>query len=79
MFLSTRRLQIIPLVVQASNTCTTALRRLGLHQGIPLQAPGLQQGELVPELRRLYRGRVGLARRVGAAGRHQDSHPEQEL
>lgn len=60
-------------------TAATALRWLGVHQGICLQAPGLQQGELAPELRRVHCRRVRLPRRLGAPGRHQDSYPEQEL
>ncbi len=66
----------------ASDTHRTdqaAFRWLRLCQGVPLPARGLQQGQLVPELCRLHRRCVRVARRVCATRRHQDPHPEPQL
>jgi hypothetical protein len=62
-----------------SSLTMPAFRRLGGDQAVPVQARGLQQGELEPELRRVHRGRERVADRVGAARRYQDAHPEPQL
>ena len=57
----------------------TALRRFGFHQGVSVRAQRLQQGDVVPELHRLHRRCISLARRLSTPRRHQDPYPESEL
>lgn len=56
-----------------------AVRRICLCQGVPFQTSGLQQGIVVPELRRLDCWCDRVLGRVRTSGRHQDPYPEQEL
>lgn len=65
--------------VGLTRTIHSALRRLGLRQGIHVPAERLQQGELDAELRGVGGRRERVPDRVGAPGRHQDPNTEPQF
>ena len=61
------------------NVLFSAFRCVRRDEGVSLRHPGLPQGDLGPELRRVDRRRGCVHYRRGAARHGQDAYPEREL
>ena len=71
--------QFPPVPLANSNSSKTALRRIRSRKTISLQTRRLQHSRLAPKLRRLYRRRNRIPRRLCPSRRHQNTNPEQKL